>query len=137
MNTKTISNKLKKIFSKYELKVGILFGSYASNSQKETSDVDIAFYPNYKFSSDNELTLREEIEKEFKNFNVDIVNVAQSNNLLLIYNIFKDGICIYEENSNLFKNMKLNAWMDYVDFNSQYKEMQHRIREKNLQELVI
>lgn len=137
MNTKTISKKLETIFVEYDLKLGILFGSYANNSQKENSDIDIAFYPKYSFSTDDELQLREEIEKEFKDFNVDIINIRQSNNLLLIYNIFKTGLCIFEEKIGLFKEMKANAWIDYIDFNSQYKKTQDRIRDKNLQELMI
>ena len=136
MNSVDIISILQKIFPKYNILVGVLFGSYAKGTQKITSDIDIAFYPNSTFDVKEEIKLREEIEKLFSKYSVDIVNLKQSNNLYLIFKIFKEGICIYERKTSIFENMKYNAWMDYTDFNSQYKELKERVREKQLQELL-
>lgn len=136
MNSTQIISILEKIFSKYDILVGVLFGSYAKGTQKATSDIDIAFYPSSKFKVNDEIKLREEIEKKFSKYSIDIVNLKTSNNLELIFTIFKTGICIYERKESIFKTMKYNAWMDFTDFNSQYKELKERVREKQLNELL-
>lgn len=136
MNSSQIISILQKIFEKHDIKVGVLFGSYAQGTQKTTSDIDIAFYPNYNFKAEDEMKLREEIEKEFSKYSLDIINLKHSNNLYLIFTIFKKGICVYEQRQGMFENMKYNAWMDYIDFNSQYKELKERVREKQLQNLL-
>lgn len=88
-----IKDKCSKIFGFYNVEFAYLFGSYAKNKAKETSDVDLLISTPIDGVFFFELveTLREELKKK-----VDVLDIKQlNNNLVLTKEILKDGIKIY------------------------------------------
>ena len=81
------------MFKDFDVKYCILFGSYAKNKAKPTSDVDLLIEGNIdglKYFEFLEL-LRERLKK-----NVDVLDKAQLlKNEVLLNDILKDGIKIY------------------------------------------
>ena len=89
-NIKETANK---VFKEYNIEYCYLFGSYAKNKQKETSDVDLLIsgnVPGIKFYGLTE-KLREGLHKK-----VDLLDLNQlTNNKELLNEILRDGIKIY------------------------------------------
>lgn len=88
-----IKKTVKRIFLKYQINYCYLFGSYAKNKAKPSSDVDLLI--------DSEITgldyfglieeLRQSLHKK-----IDLLNMNQlNNNQELLREIMKDGIKIY------------------------------------------
>lgn len=81
------------IFDEYNIEFCYLFGSYAKNNAKESSDIDLLVSSDIKglkfFGLVEEL--RQELHKK-----VDVLDISQlANNLDLTKEILKDGIKIY------------------------------------------
>lgn len=93
LSMKDIKDKCSKVFEKYDVEYCILFGSYAKEKAKETSDVDLLVSSSVKgitfFGMIEEL--RETLHKK-----VDVIELSQlANNMDLVSEILKDGIKIY------------------------------------------
>ena len=88
-----IKNSIKTIFDEHHVEYCYLFGSYAKNTAKETSDVDLLIsttLTGLKFYGFVD-KLRNALHKK-----VDVLTLAQlENNPLLLNEILKDGIKIY------------------------------------------
>ncbi|MCQ2496133.1 MAG: nucleotidyltransferase domain-containing protein [Lachnospiraceae bacterium] len=81
------------IFDEYDIDFCYLFGSYAKNSAKENSDIDLLICSDIKGLKFYGLVeeLREALHKK-----VDLLNISQlKDNLDLTKEILKDGIKIY------------------------------------------
>ncbi len=82
-----------RVFNGREVSFCYLFGSYAKETAKETSDVDLLVSTSLKGMRFFELveSLREALKKK-----VDVLNLEQlSNNPILVNEILKDGVKIY------------------------------------------
>lgn len=83
----------KSILKDYNVEYCYLFGSYAKNKAKESSDIDLLIKTSISGLKYYEMTekLREELKKK-----VDVLNFNQvTNNPDLLNEILKDGIKIY------------------------------------------
>ena len=93
LTLKQIKDACSNVFKDFDVKYCILFGSYAKNKAKPTSDVDLLIEGNIdglKYFEFLEL-LRERLKK-----NVDVLDKAQLlKNEVLLNDILKDGIKIY------------------------------------------
>ncbi len=82
------------VFKEYNVEYAFIFGSYAKGIAKDNSDVDILVSTKttgLKYFGLIE-SLRETLHKK-----VDVLNISQlNNNLVLINEVLKDGIKIYE-----------------------------------------
>lgn len=88
-----ITRKCSKVFERYDVHFCYLFGSYAKGKATPTSDVDLLVSTNT--TGLNFYGLVEELRTALHK-KVDVLDINQlKDNLLLIQEIFKDGIKIY------------------------------------------
>lgn len=112
---KDTTNKLRDISKKYYIKILVLFGSRAIQTNNKNSDYDLAFYKK-NISAEDEYELFNNIMEILKTQNIDLINIQKNTDATLRNNIFQKGICIYEKNKFTFENMQVDALMDYIDF---------------------
>lgn len=93
LDIESIKNKVSLVLSKYNINFCYLFGSYAKNKAKPTSDVDLII--------DSDITgldffgLIEELRQTL-NKKIDLLKINQlDNNQELLREILKDGVKIY------------------------------------------
>ncbi|WP_338762425.1 nucleotidyltransferase domain-containing protein [Bernardetia sp. ABR2-2B] len=87
---------LHSIWKKYELKKVYLFGSYARNEQKPSSDIDFLIEHAVDFSLFDLIKLQLDLEKEL-NIDVDLIS-NNSVSEFLKDSINRDKILIYSQN---------------------------------------
>ncbi len=93
IDTEYIKQKCQKVFEKYDVNFCYLFGSYAKEKAKPTSDVDLLVSANVKGLKFYGLVeeIRTALHKK-----VDVLDINQlKDNLELIQEILQDGIKIY------------------------------------------
>ncbi len=116
IKNKKFLNNIKLICKKYELYIFILFGSRAKGTYTQKSDYDFAFIPKSNFSSNDEISLFNDIIDLLENENVDLINIANNYSAKLRYEIFFAGIPLFESKKNLFSDLKGRAYIDYIDY---------------------
>ena len=96
LSTKEVINILKKFKTESASKYGItsigLFGSFARNQQRETSDVDV-----FVILKESDFFVLERIKEELENLihkNIDVVNYRESLRNSFRQNILNDAIYI-------------------------------------------
>ena len=99
-----------------------LFGSMAKGEVSPLSDIDIAVYldnidPNAIF--DMKLSLHADICRALKMNNVDMVILNTLNNDMLIDDIIRHGIVIYDRNTALREHFEIMAIHRAIDFKTQ------------------
>ena len=87
---------LHSIWKKHHLKKVYLFGSYARNEQKPTSDIDFLIEHTTDFSLLDLIQLQLELEEKL-NIDVDVIS-ASSVSKLVEDSINRDKILIYSQN---------------------------------------
>lgn len=124
----TGSQKLKitKIAKKFQLKMIIIFGSFASGKNRKDSDLDIAVLGLKKVSFKNQINLSNEFSRIFnKNSDLSVLNKA---NPLLLFQVSKNSILLYGKQEDFFK-FKLYAFNTYNDY-LPYFEMEQKLNKK-------
>lgn len=116
-------NKIIEIILKYypACQAIYLFGSYATNSQRQKSDIDIALLLTPKESKMIKSFLLMEIHQDLENFfnkNVDLVNLRQSDSSLQMQIIFNSQI-IYSQNILAKDNFEMVAISLYQKLNQE------------------
>ncbi len=114
-------NELIEISKKYDLLMLVLFGSYSKNMQNKNSDVDLAFLSKENFDEKKYFNLRNEILDVLIINKLDLIDLKKTCDLLIKKEIFKEGICIYEEKGGLFDDYAITSYMSYLDFKEYYK----------------
>lgn len=116
LDIETLKLKTEPIAKKYNLKLAILYGSYAKNFAKETSDIDIAVLGNKKISFEEEIELNGEFMSVAFELGIKDVDVKILHNTfpLFRYQVMKDGILLYGNNYD-FNSFKAYAFRDYHD----------------------
>ncbi|KXG78384.1 hypothetical protein AN618_04500 [Fervidicola ferrireducens] len=131
-----ITFALRRYFAKKEnVPFAYLFGSYAREKQKESSDIDIAVYlsgtPQDEFFK-CKLEFKTELEEIFKK-PVDVV-IMNSAPPLLNHEIFKDGVLIKNADPSLLSDFRRKNFYFYLDqmyiINTYLKSTKEKIREK-------
>lgn len=92
-----IKSLLSEIFSNFEIKKAILFGSYAKQTPTSKSDIDIVVDSDGKLLNINFYGLLEELVQKLQK-NIDLFEITEIQKNSNIYkNIQKEGIIIYEK----------------------------------------
>lgn len=96
------------IAKRYNLALVILFGSRATGEAREKSDFDIAYSSITPIDFSEENRMATEFHSVFKTINVDLVNLSNSNPLLL-KKIVDEGVPLYEAGESMFNSLYLYA----------------------------
>lgn len=107
------NDEIEAIAKKFNLKLLILFGSYAKGLNHENSDIDLAFESYEVLSYDEEMKLLLNLSLYFRTEKVDLVNIKKADPLLL-YQIAKYGKPLYGSSEN-FVEFKCYASFRYAD----------------------
>lgn len=107
---------IKDICKKYKVDFMIVFGSYAKNTQKSNSDIDLAYFSRYDL---NYQDLFEELVDNFEGKNIDLIKISIEKPIRLRQTIFREGILIYFLDKHIYNEVKLDTYMEFIDF-SQY-----------------
>ncbi len=110
-------NLICRIAEKYHLKLLILFGSNVRGGTHQKSDIDLAFYPSKPVDEEK---LYEEFVQALKREDIDLVNLATTQNHLIRFEILHTGKVIYEAEKGVKSRMEWQSYFDYVDFKKYY-----------------
>jgi hypothetical protein len=111
-----LQDSLKQFFKSDDRVVfGYLFGSFASNTQNRSSDVDIALFLK-DTSLDNYLQINYELSKLLKK-DVDLIVLNDVKNIYLLDDILTNGIIVKDESKRIdFELKKQHDILDYKVF---------------------
>jgi len=126
--TKDQKLKIAKIAKKFQLKLVVIFGSFANGVTRGDSDLDVAILGLKAVSFGRQINLIGEFSRIFnKNIDLSVLNNA---NPLLIFQVSKNSILLYgsREEFSKFKLYAFNAYNDYAPY---------FIMEKNLNKIII
>ena len=122
------NNDLKTMFRENKVSFAYLFGSQASGSSGEKSDVDIAVMLPLEMKKEERFGLRLNlmgaISKIFKK-EVDIIVLNDIRSLFFKYIIMKEGKIIYQENEASvadFESKTLGMYFDFRPFLENYNK---------------
>ena len=126
-NPQQIKKLLEQVFIKHsEILSAYLFGSYAKGDESALSDIDLAiFVANPKsFSLTDKLSVHADCCRVLKSNDMDLVVLNQTRNLILLEQIIRKGIIIWNKNSPLFDDFELKTLHLVQDFKYQrHREM--------------
>lgn len=108
---------------KYKLKVIILFGSYARNTQNAESDIDIAIILNDNINIE---TIKDELEDLLRK-EVDLINLNNINDSFR-YEILMNGKVLYTSNELEFEMYKIDMFREYLELNESRQEIINNIK---------
>jgi predicted nucleotidyltransferase len=119
--------KIAKIAKKFQLKLIVIFGSFASGKSRKDSDLDIAVLGSGAgVSFDDQISLTNELSLIFnKNVDLSVLNRA---NPLLLFQASKNAVLIYGDKHDFLK-FKLYAFKSYHDY-TPYFEMERNLNKK-------
>ena len=124
--TKNQKLKIAKIAKKFQLKLIIIFGSFASGKNRKDSDLDIATLGLKVVSFNEQISLTNELSLIFnKNIDLSVLNRA---NPLLLFQASKNSILLYGKREDFLK-FKLYAFNAYNDY-APYFEMEKNLNKK-------
>jgi predicted nucleotidyltransferase len=92
----------------------ILFGSHASEETHPKSDIDVAIKLN-RGTEISKLELIYKLNDLFDGKKIDLVILTADTDPLLLYEVFFNGMPLYEEDQGIFEKEKLRAWKLYID----------------------
>lgn len=119
-----IKNKLEPLFKQHQNKLYFvyLFGSFARADSNKKSDVDLAIYFNPEYNSvDFTLILSSAISRVLNLDKVDLIILNDTKNLILAEEIIRNGILIFENNSEKRDDYELDTIHRAIDFRTQRK----------------
>lgn len=119
-----IKNKLEPLFKQHQNKLYFvyLFGSFARADSNKKSDVDLAIYFNPEYNSvDFTLILSSAISRVLNLDKVDLIILNDTKNLILAEEIIRNGILIFENNSDKRVDYELDTIHRAIDFRTQRK----------------
>lgn len=121
---KSIQNSLEPVFRHYkkDLRFGYCFGSLASGNPGKLSDVDLAFYvSDAERAFDMKIELYTECSLALKRNDIDVVILNSLDNLVLAWEITRDGVVIYDADPEGRKDYELKIQHTAIDFLHQRK----------------
>ena len=118
--------KIKKIAKKFQLKLVIVFGSFASGKNNEDSDLDIAVLGSKNIFFEDKISLNNEFSSILnKNVDLSVLNTA---NPLLLFEVSRNSILLYGSHEE-FAKFKLRAFNSYNDY-APYFKMERNLNKK-------
>ncbi|MFH0956188.1 MAG: nucleotidyltransferase domain-containing protein [Candidatus Falkowbacteria bacterium] len=125
--TKDKNLKIAKLAKKFQLKLIIIFGSFASGKNRADSDLDIAVLGFREVSFSEQISLTNELSKIFnKNIDLSVLNKA---NPLLLFQASKNPILLYGRRDDFlkFKLYAFNAYNDYAPYFAMERNLNKKI----------
>ena len=117
LNIGKINQKIAAIAKKHNLKFVVLFGSAATRTTKDSSDIDVAvlrkdgarltYEPFLNISND----LSDKMDAGLQR--IDLVDLTKAN-ILLRYEITRGGVLLYGDEET-YEDYRLFAFKDYID----------------------
>ncbi len=118
--------KIAKIAKKFQLKLIVVFGSFANGKNRKDSDLDIAVLGSRDVSFNKQISLINELSMIFnKNIDLSVLNNA---NPLLLFQTSKNSVLLYGSRQDFLK-FKLYAFKTYNDY-APYFEMEKNLNKK-------
>lgn len=124
--TKNQKLKIAKIAKKFQLKLIVVFGSFANCKQREDSDLDIGVLGLEAISFKQQIDLISELTMVFSK-DIDL-SVLNRTNPLLLFQVSKNFILLYGSRENFLK-FKLYAFKAYHDY-APYFAMENALNKK-------
>lgn len=129
MLEKNIQNQLIKLIqTRVNPDFIILFGSFAKGTNRDDSDIDLAYFSKELLSSYERFVLTGELA-EMAEREVDLVDLKQIDTVFTIQ-IFSQGIPIYIQDENEFTRQKMRAYSMYATLNEQRAGVIESIKER-------
>jgi len=127
-NPPAVGQKLKiaKIAKKFQLKLIIIFGSFANGKNRKDSDLDVAVLGAKEVTFKEQIDLTGELSR-LLNEDVDL-SVLNKANPLLLFEASKNSILLYGQRQEFLK-FKLYAFNAYHDY-APYFEMEKNLNKK-------
>lgn len=133
MNSRKPLVPLESIIKKYQLKLLVYFGSFATGEYQEgKSDLDLAFLSHQQLSADKKTELLQDLILYHRKAEIDLVDLYQAGSLLK-YEIADKGRLIYEEQEGLFDEYRLYCFRYYYD-TKHFREQARKDFQKRLEE---
>lgn len=118
------------IIEKYNIELFIVFGSYAESSNKQGSDLDLAYKSTDVLEEKDELELLDELLQFYQRGDIDLVNLNKAEPVLKL-EIAKKGKLLYGKKEK-FEEFSIYAAAIYADTKF-LREDRRRILEKRLE----
>lgn len=120
--------KLREAFERFNLlnetikvEFAYLFGSVSQGTSGPISDIDIAVYLSQKPSLEQELGLHLFLSRVLKTDRIDLLVLNTAKNIILMDEIIRKGIIVYEKTAFLRETFELRILHDAIDFKEQRK----------------
>ena len=111
--TKKQQDQINKIGKKYDLKLAVIYGSFAKDKNRQTSDLDMAVLGEEELNFKTVLKLFSEFSSVFKDIEVDVKSLHRVDPFFR-YQVMRDSILIYG-NPLEYHNFKAYAFRAYMD----------------------
>lgn len=127
MTLEEIKNRISGICEEYKdyLEFSYLFGSMAKGETAPSSDVDIALYFRHSIGKDRffdlGLAVQSDMCRALKSDVVDVVILNTVANLMLLDEIVRHGIILFDGNEELREEFEVRALHRAMDFKEQRK----------------
>ena len=106
----------------------IIFGSYARNSERSDSDIDIAIKTQEKLTNIDIFNIQNELEDILKS-EIDLIDLSSEMSDGFRYEILMNGKLIYCTNEYEFDLYKLRMFREYLELNESRQEILRKIKE--------
>ena len=124
--TRNQKKEIARIAKKFQLKLVIVFGSFASGKNHKDSDLDIAIFGSDRIFFDAQIDLTNEFAVIFdRNIDLSLLNDA---NPLLLFQVSKNASLLFGSREEFLK-FKLYAFKAYNDYLPYFK-MENKLNKK-------
>lgn len=106
----------------------ILFGSYAKGTNRQESDIDLAYYSERQLSSYERFILSADLA-ELTGKEVDLIDIKQIDTVFTMQ-IFSQGIPILIQNQSEYTRQKMRAYSMYATLSEQRADIIEDIKER-------
>lgn len=128
MNREEILSKIKDtILNNLKVDIIILFGSYARETERYDSDIDIAIKPTNKIDKEQLLELQTTLEEKI-NIDVHLINLCTIEDDFR-YDILITGKPLYIKDNDTFWEYNFKIYSDYLELNENRKIILDKLKE--------
>jgi len=114
LNNQKIKSEIERLAPKYHLSLVVLFGSQVNNKTHPQSDVDLAFLSREQLRPSDIAKLNFEFSSRLGVKDLELVDLKNAPPLLL-KQIAKKSILLYEEEPSLFANFRIYALKRFME----------------------
>lgn len=129
MLTEEVKNRLiRKIKLELDPAFILLFGSFAKETARAESDIDLAYFSDKHLSSYERFILASKLA-ELANHEVDLVDIKQIDTVFTMQ-IFQQGLPIYIQDPNEFIRQRMRAYSMYATLSERRAPIIDMIKER-------